>query len=481
MSDLKSSHSGAPRSRAAHRASPSVPQASTLPSFDHERALVLKFDIRILPILAVMYLANALDKGNLGNAKTNGLEADLHFHSNDYNIILSVFFVPFVLFAVPVAFVGKKFGSARVLPALMFIFGSMTLLSAAVKNFAGMFAVRWFLGMAESGFFPLIIYYLTTFYRRGELARRLAIFYAASNIANAFSGLLAFGVFHIKDSKIPAWRYLFLIEGAATVLFRSEAWFLTDEERKMAFQRIQMDSSSIVNEEFVLKDALQIFKMPATYAWLLMRSARRPHPVRRPLPPPDCRPARLLVRQDEPLHRRAQRRRRRLLLLLAFSSDYARIRFPFIAAGFLLTFIGFIVYATIDVERELHVAYFATFMMTWGTSAPSVLLSTWYNNNVAHEGRRLALTSVGVPLANVMGLVSSNIFRNRDAPRYIPALIVTAAFGAVGAAVTLCLGAYMVLDNRRMDAREGVRRRALDVSTEKLREGPKSPEFRWFL
>ena len=49
--------------------------------------------------------------------------------------------------------------------------------------------------MAESGFFPLVIYYLTTFYRRGELARRLAIFYAASNIANAFSGLLAFGVF----------------------------------------------------------------------------------------------------------------------------------------------------------------------------------------------------------------------------------------------------------------------------------------------
>ena len=53
--------------------------------------------------------------------------------------------------------------------------------------------------MSESAFFPLVIYYLTTFYRRGELARRLAIFYAASNIANAFSGLLAFGVFHIES------------------------------------------------------------------------------------------------------------------------------------------------------------------------------------------------------------------------------------------------------------------------------------------
>lgn len=50
-----------------------------------------------------------------------------------------------------------------------------------------------------------------------------------------------------------------------------------------------------------------------------------------------------------------------------------------------------------------------------GTSAPSVLLDVWYNNNIAHEGRRVVLTSFGVPLANLMGVVSSNIFQNKDA------------------------------------------------------------------
>lgn len=80
--------------------------------------------------------------------------------------------------------VGKKYGPALVLPLLMFTFGSMTLLTAAAHDFGGIFALRWFLGMAESAFFPLVIYYLTTFYRRGELARRLAIFYAASNIVS---------------------------------------------------------------------------------------------------------------------------------------------------------------------------------------------------------------------------------------------------------------------------------------------------------
>lgn len=90
----------------------------------------------------------------------------------------------------------------------MFSFGCFTLLVASVKNFSGLLALRWFLGMSESAFFPLVIYYQTTFYRRGELARRLALFYAAQSIASAFGGLLAFGVFHIHSGPLASWRYV---------------------------------------------------------------------------------------------------------------------------------------------------------------------------------------------------------------------------------------------------------------------------------
>lgn len=71
---------------------------------DHqaERDLCRKFDFRLLPVLACMYLFNSLDKGNLGNAKTDGLEKDLGFKSNQYNIILSVFYIPYVLCALPI-------------------------------------------------------------------------------------------------------------------------------------------------------------------------------------------------------------------------------------------------------------------------------------------------------------------------------------------------------------------------------------------
>ncbi|KAF2020598.1 MFS general substrate transporter [Aaosphaeria arxii CBS 175.79] len=470
---------------------PTVLEGDTqhLPSFEHEKRLCWKFDIRILPTLAVMYLFNALDKGNLGNAKTDDMDKDLHFKNNQYNIMLSIFFIPYVLFSPPIAMIGKKYGPSKVLPILMFCFGSATLLSACVKNWGGMMALRWFLGMAEAAFFPLVIYYLTTFYRRGELARRLAIFYAASNIANAFSGLFAFGVFHIK-AKLEAWRYLFIIEGTATILFSFfvfwylpksayEAKFLNEEEKKLAFTRIQIDSSSVVGEKFVLKDSLQIFKHPSTYGFLLIEMCLGVPIQSVGLFMPQIVGRLKLGKIKTNLYTVAPNIVGAcVLIMLAFASDLTRLRFPFITLGFTLTFIGFLIYAAIDVEHNTQVAYFACFMMTWGTSAPSVLLSTWYNNNVAHEGRRVTLTSIGVPLANLMGIVSSNIFREQDKPDYIPALATTAAFGATGAVIAALLGVYMIFDNRRRNRAQGINLSARDVSTEKLRDGPNSPDFR---
>jgi MFS family permease len=131
-----------------HAAEPVVREGTTehLPSYEHEKALCLKLDFRILPMLALMYLFNALDKGNLGNAKTDGMDKDLGFKGNQYNTMLSIFYVPYVLFAPPIGMLGKKYGPHRVLPIMMFSFGSATLLSASVKNWSGMMALRWFLG-----------------------------------------------------------------------------------------------------------------------------------------------------------------------------------------------------------------------------------------------------------------------------------------------------------------------------------------------
>ncbi|KAJ5691784.1 transporter [Penicillium macrosclerotiorum] len=457
-----------------------------------ERALVWKFDLRLLPVLAVMYLFNSLDKSNLGNAKTAGLEDTLHLEKNQYNMILSIFFVPYVLTAPFLGLLGKKYGPNIVLPSMMLAFGLCTILVVAAYNFSGLFAIRWFLGMAESAFFPLVIYYQTTFYRRGELARRLAIFYAAQSIASAFSGLLAFGVFRIHTGPLASWRYLFLIEGCGTVLFAlfalwylprsaSEANFLTEEEKELAYLRLQIDSSSVVEEELNIRDAFRVFKHWTSWAILAIQICLGVplQAVQLFLPVIIERLGYSTVKTN--LYTVAPNvSGAAMLLILAFASDWTRWRFPFIVLGFLFTFVGFVIYAAIDVQNQLSVAYFASFMMTWGTSAPSVLLDSWYNNNIANEGRRVVLTSIAVPMANLMGVVSSNIFRSQDAPKYFPALITTSVFGGTGIILTLCLGIWMMIDNKRRDRKQGFHIKARDIPTENLNEGPASDDFRWF-
>lgn len=284
--------------------------------------------------------------------------------------------------------------------------------------------------------------------------------------------------------------YILLPRSAAT------ATFLNEEEKKLAFYRIQVDSSAIVEEKFNLKEAAKILAHPTSWVILLIEMCLGIplQSVSLFLPQIIGRLGYTTVKTN--LYTVAPNVTGAvMLLILAFASDYTKWRFPFIAAGFFFSFCGFVIYSAIDVQHSLHVAYFATFMMCWGTSAPSVLLDTyvhffpsietelttfrWYNNNIPDENRRVFLTSMGVPLANLMGIVSSNIFRPQDAPQYIPALATTATFGAVGIVLTLGLGFYMIFDNRRRNTRQGVKLRPQDVPTERLRDGPKCAEFRW--
>ena len=326
-------------------------------------------------------------------------------NTNKYNILLSIFFIPFVLTAPFLAMIGKIYGPSRVLPWMMFTFGSMTLLTAAATNWGGLMALRWFLGMAESAFFPLVIYYQTSFYRRGELARRLALFYAASNIAGAFGGLLAFGVFQIEGGAISTWKYLFLLEGSLTIIFAVVAYaflpysaaharFLDGDEKKLAFYRIQVDSSAIVNEKFSLREAVKIMNHPTSWVILGIEIC-----LGVPLQGVSLFLPQIVERLgyntvQTNLHTVAPNITGAVMLLvLAFASDYSRWRFPFVALGFFFTFCGFIIYASIDVESQLQVAYYACFMMTWGTSAPSVLLDVWYNNVSMPRWLMLSVTS----------------------------------------------------------------------------------------
>ncbi|WVQ80778.1 hypothetical protein IAT38_002883 [Cryptococcus sp. DSM 104549] len=455
-----------------------------------EKKLLRKQDWGLLPVLATVYLFNALDKGNLSNAKTDGIDKDLGLVGNQYYLMITIFYIPLCLCGTPLSIVAKRFSAARVIPLMMIGFGTCSLLSAAVTNFGGLFALRFLLGVFESPMLPSVVFYLSQFYTRGELARRIGIFYAASSISGAFSGLLAFGIFQIKSEKLHGWQYLFLIEGSGTVAFAifaffwlprnpATCWFFTEEEKEMSRTRMLSDGTNEIGEKDAFMPFIQDWRY-IVWAFLALGLGVPLASVGNFLPQIVARLGYSTVKTN--LYTVAPNIVGTcFLVLFTQSSDYFRERSLHVVVPLLITMIGFVVLGTIDVLANKGVAYFACFLLCIGANTPSVMLSTWYSNNSISENKRVVLTGVMVGIANASGLISANVFQAKDEPKYIPALAASAAFGGFTAVLAFTFGMYMRIENRRRNAAQGLPKKygSKDVPTEFLGRGPRDQAFRY--
>ncbi|CAI0643340.1 unnamed protein product [Colletotrichum noveboracense] len=458
-----------------------------------ERSYVRKMDYWLLPFMSIMYFFNAVDRSNLGNAETDGMSKDLGFVGEQYSLLILLFYIPNGLCDLPLNLLTKRFSGRIILPALMVGWGAMALLQAACKNFGGMLAIRLILGAFEAGFFAGAVFYLTLFYTRGELGFRIAVFFGSALLASAFSGLISFGVFRIQDPHVHGWMWLFIIEGALTVLFgivafwwlpanAQTAWFLNDAEREVASLRSLRDGTREVEEKFSLKESFHTWsdwKFPIwciislTYPVAFATTANfLPLIIRRLgyntvttnllTVPPNV--VGFLV-----------------LLAVTYSSDRHRERTFHIIGSLTLSLIGLILLAAIDAQAHVGVAYFACFLLAGGAYIPSSLVHSWHNNNNLSENSRAATTGLLVGLGNLGGILSAATFRTTYAPRYAPTLIATAGCNVVCIFFVLYLGMWMRRENARKNKEQGMTLTAQDVETRDLRDGEKDPRWRFFI
>ncbi|KAL2008988.1 hypothetical protein VTN00DRAFT_7182 [Thermoascus crustaceus] len=427
------------------------------------RSIKRKADLILLPTLAVMYLFNSLDRSNLGNAKTAGLAEDLNLKGNQYNLVLTFYYVVFVVFGPPAGLITKAISAKYSLSGMMMFFGTASAATAAVKGFGGLLACRMIVGLFEAGFLTSVVYYLSTWYTRKELASRLGIFYAASVLASAFGGLLAFRVFHISSGKLFSWSYLFILEGCLTVFFAivavivlpkspRDAFFLTDLEKDVAEQRILLDSVENLNDSFNWSEALYEFKSVHIYIRIVMMCT-----------------AGVLVSSNgnflaiitaslgysvvkTNLYTVAPAIVASVLLVVfSFSSDYFHERGYHMCVSLGLSVIGYVIFAAIDVERQKGVAYMAIFFMTIGAYPISPIGATWTVSNIPNLNARALASAVITSCANAAGLITSNVFLEQEAPKYITALSVNAAMSGMAILFAFTYSIWMRFENRRRD------------------------------
>ncbi len=188
-----------------------------------ESKLVRKQDLRVLPMVFLMYFFTFLDRTNLGNARIAGMEKDLGLGTYGFNIGACLYYLIYFFADIPASLSVKKFGFI-VLPISCIAFGAVTIGTAFITNSAGFYAIRLLLGLTESFQFPGLSYVVSRYYRRHEVTTRVSFFMLGSaGLAGGFGGLLGSGLLALKSvGTVKSWRVIFLVEGygrSSTSLF----------------------------------------------------------------------------------------------------------------------------------------------------------------------------------------------------------------------------------------------------------------------
>ncbi|CAH7665799.1 major facilitator superfamily domain-containing protein [Phakopsora pachyrhizi] len=253
-----------------------------------EKRLVRKIDKHILTCICGLYFLNYLDRSNIGNAKVGGMEEGLGLTSTQYSVSLLIFAIGYLLAEIPSNMVLTRIRPSIYLPMMTMAWGFVAAMISLVNSASGLIAARFVLGFVESGFFPGILYYLSSWYRKRELAKRIALIYVGGILSGAFGGLIAGALISVLNGarNIAGWRWLFIIEGSATMLASLVVvWFLPDfpsstswlppEERELARFRKTFDRPNLRDAEpeskLTHKEALlSVLKDPRSYLFTLI-------------------------------------------------------------------------------------------------------------------------------------------------------------------------------------------------------------------
>ena len=216
-----------------------------------------------------------IDQNNATNVKVlhvgqpSNIMVELNMTSNQYNWVGSIYGIAYIIFEAPSNLLLKRLEPHNWQARIFLTWGIITACHAAAQNKNDLFAMRFLLGMFEAGMFPGLLAQFQAWYRPDEMGRVIAYFFCWSAISGMCSALLTYGISYMDGiAGLSAWRWVYILEGLATVLFsgivfaclpdfpkseRSKRW-LTEREQEFIETRLPENAPMTSDPDFSAKE-----------------------------------------------------------------------------------------------------------------------------------------------------------------------------------------------------------------------------------
>ncbi|KAL4919543.1 major facilitator superfamily domain-containing protein [Aspergillus aurantiobrunneus] len=436
-----------------------------------EQHIVRKFDRRLVPFLALLYLLSFLDRSNIGNAKIAGLMDDLNLSSSQYEWLLTAFYITYILFEWMTLLY-------RVFPAHVYIslcvcgWGLVASFQSLASSFGAMVILRAVLGITEAAFGPGVPFYLSLFYKREELAFRTGLFISAAPLASSFASSLAWLIVKSSsDGPIAPWRTLFLVEGFPSVIVAVFAWFMIPDspgssaflepQQRMVAQLRMRDGGRpdypSHRRRFNWSEVGKTLADPKSYITAFMffscNVAFSSMPVFLPTILQDMGYSSV---NSQALSAPPYLVAFIIVLITAYLSDRSRSRSPYLIAHALISATAYLAIALTghfhqSLPPRIHtsIRYLCVYPATSGFFSAITLIITWsMDNRVAKEGK-----GASVAILNIIGqcgpLLGTRLYPATDGPWYVRGMAVCAVFMGVVAGLAVALRITLQQANAR--------------------------------
>jgi MFS transporter, ACS family, tartrate transporter len=228
------------------------PIASSTLTFDDDEQVMAKVRRRLIPFMFLLYIVSYVDRVNVGFAALQ-MNQDLGLSASVFGLGSGIFFIGYFLFEVPSNVIMERLGARLWIARIMISWGLVSAGMMFMKGPASFYTLRFLLGLAEAGFFPGMILYLTYWFPRRDHARAIALFMTANAVAGVVGGPVSGALLTMHGlGGLAGWQWLFLLEGLPAAVLGlvtlaylpngpQEASWLTERERQWLTARIAAD------------------------------------------------------------------------------------------------------------------------------------------------------------------------------------------------------------------------------------------------